>query len=265
MLGYGGTDKPRESSAYVHSLLAKDLLDILDYEKVNHVFAIGHDWGSKTASVLANLYPDRFLGFGFFALGYMPPITNKSLLELSPRAVETVGYENFGYFEFYTSPDAEEVVNKHLDSNWDICYAADPRLWRYVVCPVGAVRVWLESDSRTPRATFVGEIPRIYEEAFKKNGLHSPLNYYRIAVNGESGEDSKVVPPENYTIQKPVFFGGTEKDMICTPSLQQPTIDQLCPRATSHIFNAGHWVMAEVANEVNETLEKWVESVMSQA
>jgi pimeloyl-ACP methyl ester carboxylesterase len=128
----------------------------------------------------------------------------------------------------------------------------------------------------------VGEIPRIYEEAFKKNGLHSPLNYYRIAVNGESGEDSKgtsvsawerswltspssVVPPENYTIQKPVFFGGTEKDMICTPSLQQPTIDQLCPRATSHIFNAGHWVMAEVANEVNETLEKWVESVMSQA
>ena len=44
MLGYGGTDKPRESSFYVHSLLAKDLLDILDHEKVTDVFAIGHDW-----------------------------------------------------------------------------------------------------------------------------------------------------------------------------------------------------------------------------
>ncbi|KAJ3548330.1 hypothetical protein NMY22_g1299 [Coprinellus aureogranulatus] len=261
MLGYGGTDKPRESSVYIHSLLAQDLLDILEHEKVAEVFAIGHDWGSKTTSVLANLHSNRFLGFGFFALGYMPPLTIANILDLSKHAIETVGYENFGYFEFYTSPDAEEVVLKHLDSNWDICYAADPRIWRYVVCPTGAVRVWLESDSRTPRATFVGEIPKIYEQAFKRNGFHSALNYYRIAVNGENGEDSKKVPLENYTIQKPVFFGGAAKDVICTPPLQQPSVDQFCPKATSHIFQTGHWVMTEAPNEVNEALEKWLQSV----
>jgi hypothetical protein len=43
-LGYGGTDKPKESSAYVHSLLAKDMVDILDHEKAANVVAIGHDW-----------------------------------------------------------------------------------------------------------------------------------------------------------------------------------------------------------------------------
>lgn len=43
-LGYGGTDKPKESSAYVHSLLAKDMVDILDHEKAENVVAIGHDW-----------------------------------------------------------------------------------------------------------------------------------------------------------------------------------------------------------------------------
>ena len=76
---------------------------------------------------------------------------------------------------------------------------------------------------------------------------------------------SSVVPPENYTVRKPVFFGAADKDMICTPSLQQPAIDQFCPRVTSHNFNAGHWVMAEAAHEVNEALENWVQSVVSQA
>lgn len=43
-LGYGGTDKPKESEAYVHSHLAKDMVDILDHEKLTDVIAIGHDW-----------------------------------------------------------------------------------------------------------------------------------------------------------------------------------------------------------------------------
>lgn len=38
--------------------------------------------GSKTTSVLANLYADRFLGFGFLAVGYLPPNT-----EPMPEAV----------------------------------------------------------------------------------------------------------------------------------------------------------------------------------
>lgn len=43
-LGYGGTDKPKESKAYVHSRLAQDLVDIIDHENVTDVIAIGHDW-----------------------------------------------------------------------------------------------------------------------------------------------------------------------------------------------------------------------------
>lgn len=44
LLGYGGTDKPAESSAYVHSLLARDMVDILDHENVTDVIAVAHDW-----------------------------------------------------------------------------------------------------------------------------------------------------------------------------------------------------------------------------
>ena len=44
LLGFGDTDKPTDPSLYVSSLISKDLVDILDAEKVQRVVAIGHDW-----------------------------------------------------------------------------------------------------------------------------------------------------------------------------------------------------------------------------
>ena len=43
-LGYGGTDKPSDPAAYKGTLLAKDLVDIIDAEKLSKVIAVGHDW-----------------------------------------------------------------------------------------------------------------------------------------------------------------------------------------------------------------------------
>lgn len=44
MLGYGGTDKPTDPALYVQSAIGKDLVDILDHERVSKAIAIGHDW-----------------------------------------------------------------------------------------------------------------------------------------------------------------------------------------------------------------------------
>lgn len=44
LLGYGGTDKPSDPALYVSSVMSKDLVDILDAEKLDKVVAIGHDW-----------------------------------------------------------------------------------------------------------------------------------------------------------------------------------------------------------------------------
>ena len=43
-LGYGGTDKPTDPVAYKATLLAKDIIEIIDAEKLDKVIAIGHDW-----------------------------------------------------------------------------------------------------------------------------------------------------------------------------------------------------------------------------
>jgi soluble epoxide hydrolase / lipid-phosphate phosphatase len=44
MLGYGGTSIVFETAPYQHSLLAKDVVDILDAEKIEKAIFIGHDW-----------------------------------------------------------------------------------------------------------------------------------------------------------------------------------------------------------------------------
>ena len=44
MLGYGGTDKPVDPAAYVPSLVSKDIVEILDVERLDKVIGVGHDW-----------------------------------------------------------------------------------------------------------------------------------------------------------------------------------------------------------------------------
>ncbi len=49
MLGYGGTSKPVDAMDYRHRLIAQDIVEILDNEKVARVVAIGHDWYGRSS------------------------------------------------------------------------------------------------------------------------------------------------------------------------------------------------------------------------
>ena len=44
MLGYGGTEKPADPAAFLHTAIAQDIIDILDEEGVSKAYAIAHDW-----------------------------------------------------------------------------------------------------------------------------------------------------------------------------------------------------------------------------
>ncbi|KAJ3541470.1 hypothetical protein NMY22_g3873 [Coprinellus aureogranulatus] len=260
LLGYGGTDKPKESSAYVHSLLAKDVVDILDHEDVKDVIALGHDWGSKTVSVLANLYADRFLAFGFLALGYVPPNSLGSTMEeLREQAIKLLGYENFGYWEFFTAPDAPKVIQDHFKSFLDLGYTKDGRLWKFNMAPTGAFRIFVESNSSTPRIPGITEDQwKYHEEQFGKYRLDGPLNYYRINLDGETKKDDDKIPLDSYAIHKPVFLGTARHDVICVDWAQEALTRQYSTNVTVVNFDTTHWVAADAPKELNEALEKWI-------
>lgn len=51
MLGYGGSSKPTDLTLHKPSLMVKDLIELLDCEKISKVIAIGHDWYVAIASI----------------------------------------------------------------------------------------------------------------------------------------------------------------------------------------------------------------------
>ncbi len=44
LLGYGGTDKPKEMDAYKLKKMSTEVVSILDVHKIEKVIGVGHDW-----------------------------------------------------------------------------------------------------------------------------------------------------------------------------------------------------------------------------
>ncbi|THU92378.1 alpha/beta-hydrolase [Dendrothele bispora CBS 962.96] len=126
MLGYVGTAKPLDPEAYASSLISKDIIDILDAEGVQQSILIGHDWGAKIASRLANYFPQYFSSYAFLAVGYVAPDTFALPYQEQNNASRAVlGYEDFGYWDFFSTEGADQIILDNLDSFFDIFVPKD--------------------------------------------------------------------------------------------------------------------------------------------
>ncbi|KAG2022587.1 hypothetical protein CC2G_000324 [Coprinopsis cinerea AmutBmut pab1-1] len=261
MLGYGGTDKPLDHEAYVGTAIAKDLYDIVEAEGIGKVIAIGHDWGSVFVSRLANLYQDRFAGFAFLAVGYMDPRVKMSAEEGREMAKKVLGYESTGYWWFFSSPEAPDIIRKHIDSFYDIIWAKDPSVWKELFCGTGSLQSSLESNTRVPRAdSMPAEEYRDSQLIFLKHGYEAPCLYYKAQTTGAGTADATAIPEEKAIINKPVLFLGAEKDAVCVPNFQKPSKDT-CPNSKTKVIDSGHWLMFDKEEEVNIELESWFKSL----
>jgi pimeloyl-ACP methyl ester carboxylesterase len=69
-LGYGDTSAPTDIAAYDHTKIAKQIVEILDVEKISTVIAIGHDWGAGFLSTFARMFAKRISLLIFICVGY---------------------------------------------------------------------------------------------------------------------------------------------------------------------------------------------------
>ena len=70
-LGYARSSKQTDAMAYALNVMADDLCEILDAEKLDHVISLGHDWGSVLAQRLYNFHPDRVQGLVVMNVAYI--------------------------------------------------------------------------------------------------------------------------------------------------------------------------------------------------
>ncbi|KAF9530855.1 Alpha/Beta hydrolase protein [Crepidotus variabilis] len=261
MLGYGGTDKPLDYTLYAHSLVAEDILDIIDDLKVQGPsVAIGHDWGSKVAARLATNHQHRFVAFGFLTAGYQIPNATESYEDILKENKELYGRELFGYWDFLAAEDARDLIERHFESFMD-CWLAYKPSSITKISELGGFRPYLLQDIQDPRPDYLTpEEVKIDKLIFRKSGIQAPLNWYKVVRSDLDREEAATIPKENYFVNRPVFYARALNDVLAIPPLFDASM-AYTPQLTVREYQAAHWVHWEKRDEVNRDLKDWLEGL----
>ncbi|KAJ3714452.1 Alpha/Beta hydrolase protein [Lentinula raphanica] len=260
MLGYGGTAKPVNPELYKSSLISQDMVDLLDAENVEEAIVVGHDWGSKIVARLANYFPECFSAFGFVSVGYfLPSVFDANMTKINNLTTEAIGYEIFGYWDFFSSNGADTLIESHLDSFYDLMFPNDTVFWITDFAPEGKMQAWLEAN----RTTATGNYERDAQiSIWRDEGMAAAVCWYIIVTSDIERNDDQGIPQDNLTIKKPVFFGAALRDYVAIAASHISRTLQASENTTTiHEYNSGHWAMFEVAVQLNSDLLAWVESL----
>ncbi|KAI0060515.1 alpha/beta-hydrolase [Artomyces pyxidatus] len=260
MLGYAGTDKPTDPSAYVGSGLAKDVVDILDAEDIAKAIVVGHDWGSRVASRLVNFHPERVAALAFVALGYVQPNAGIDYATFCAAVKQMAGRDVFGYWEFFSSDGADKLIESRFDSFISTVFPHPPSLWVELLGPFGALEDWIQNDRRSPEPAYITEEDKKhYSKVLLGGGLAAPLCYYKVMTEGLEAEDVKSIPEGSAEVKQPVFFAACSQDAVCLSAHGKQSIAaSVRGPVTTLDFDAGHWVLLSHAEELNTALLGWL-------
>ncbi|KAK0441745.1 Alpha/Beta hydrolase protein [Desarmillaria tabescens] len=263
MLGFGGSSKPVDLADYRSTILTKDLVELVDGENATQVVAIGHDWGCKIISRLANYYPDRFVAFGLLAVGYFPPSTESNYEQFLDLSKKTFGYELFGYWSFFSSEGADKIIEDNMEPFLRLLYAHDPKLMISDFAPTGALKAYLlQGKTDVPLASYITEEEKdFHKKELLDGGMASCLNWYKIMTSEIDAEDNKAAPEKNLEVTKPVFYGGALKDFVALNAVNKAGTVAKCKNATIHEYEGCHWVMWEAKDAVNRDLLTWLKAL----
>ncbi|KAJ3489885.1 hypothetical protein NLI96_g1816 [Meripilus lineatus] len=271
MLGYGGTDKPTEPKMYRHNLVCKDIIEILDAEKVEKSVAIGHDFGSYVVSRLSNHYPERFIAYAFFSVPFVRLVSAGVLKEMLADSKRRYGYDTIGYWTFLAEDGSEGIIESNWESFYSLIYPHDPELWKTHIAPQGAMKESLLAGFKAPLPKYlIEEDKEIASKALLGGGLSAPTCWFKAMLSGIEDEDNegipetKIYPPTSC----PIFFGAGNQDRVSISDAGIKSFAHTCFEnhdITVGEYHADHWLILSVPNEINRELETWLESVVAPA
>ncbi|KAJ7716230.1 alpha/beta-hydrolase [Mycena maculata] len=266
MLGYGGTDKPVDPTAYIGSALAQDMVDILKAEKIGQVVGIAHDWGTRVLSRLIDYHPERVSACAFIGAGYGPPNSKGTdPISKSKNLADMMGYDIVAYMRFFIEKDVWELIEKNLDSFLDLLYPATPKVWKENMCVDGGARVWIKHNTRTSLPSWTTQEDRDHQKRELTAGrMSAPLCWYKVLVEDEHYEDDAKVSSERRVVQQPLLFIACTQDCITRPEFGDETHGQninVTGNLTRREVDADHWAVESHPDAINAILREWIEGL----
>ncbi|KIJ57335.1 hypothetical protein M422DRAFT_23375 [Sphaerobolus stellatus SS14] len=258
MLGYGGSSKPSDPSAYGGVIQAQDFIKLLDEEGVQKVFVVGHDWGCRVASRLANLFPERHIGTVFISVGYLEPAFDG--LKTISAVKQAFGRDIFGYWKFFNEDASSDIISQHIDSLFSMTFTTNPDLMRNNFSPEGELRKWLVANHQAPIADWAPDKAK-FKEISEEGGWKAPTNWYRYLVRDAWDEIEKELAATPQKITYPTLLVTTTQDPVCLPAIATMGSEPVCTNLTIKPIETTHWPMLEKPKELNVILEDFFEGV----
>lgn len=90
---------------------------------------------------------------------------------------------------------------------------------------------------------------------YSRNGVHGPLNWYRLTEINFADEKQYASTP---TIDVPMLFIQALRDTALPPSMGK-SMTHFIPNLTMEQVNTSHWALTEDPQRVNELVHSWLE------
>ena len=173
------------------------------------------------------------------------------------------GYPILEYWNFFTAPDAPEIMLQNLDRLWEAAHPNTFEGMRDLFGDPGAFKEYLTNRSVPsieikPYATD-SKLKEDWMARIKEGGLEAPLCWYNARVQGVHFESDKQVPDENIKVQVPMLFIGCNGDAVCRKEMiNLPKDAGLIPDLTVETMETGHWPIYESPQEVSEIIARFI-------
>ncbi|KAL8793176.1 MAG: hypothetical protein Q9195_004206 [Heterodermia aff. obscurata] len=264
LLGYGDTDKPTDIEAYKGKTMAGEMASLLEALGIDLVIGVGHDWGSGLLSKLANYHPERLIAYVFLDIGYQSPDSNFSIDNVNQISTEQLGYPVFGYWHFFNSADAAELMDRNAECTVSSLFPADPLSWKENLAAIGAARRWFEENKVGPVASWLSsEEVKTHNKIFapENGGYGPPLNWYKSRISHVNNEDEASIPEEKSLIGQPTLLVTCSKDPVGVAGIAEARTRPFVKNLQVKQVDTGHWLQLEKPDEVNQILKDFFEGL----
>lgn len=286
LLGYSGSSKPTNPYLYNYKKQAGSLCQILDKEGITgqRVIPIGHDWGSLTAQRFYLHHRDRCVGLCILSLAYqVPSDKHLSLYDENRRTAQRFGYPQWSYWEFFTAPDAPDLMRENVERFWEVNNGNYPSplaeengrdIWmREMFCVKNGMREYVTGTGRwAGKSVPLKDYPegekqkQRFVERMSRDGFEGPVCYYLNLTNNCNVEDdaalanSKNSGKDLRKIEVPMLYIGQTGDWVCrTDLMSDAKAEGLVDDLEEKVVEAGHWCLYECPDTIAKNISPWLQ------
>jgi soluble epoxide hydrolase / lipid-phosphate phosphatase len=259
MMGYNLTAAPDSLEYYTFKRAADDMAALAAHLNAPRIILLGHDWGGATVYRIALWHPSLISAVISICSPFARPSKEYVPLE---QVVKTV-LPNFAYQVQLASGVVEEKVQEMGKEGIKMFLNAmyggrGPNKEAGFVEEKGLL---FENFPLLQATRFLSpEELDFYSEAYSRNGLRGPLNWYR--TRELNFRDEKVLANvKDLKIKVPVLFVVAKNDQALPPSMSRG-MERSFESLEVREVDAGHWALWQRPEECNRLIEGFLEKLL---